>query len=286
MCASGGGIGPKKPMVAPDDQARRDVAPWLARFRVSVPELVAETGIAWVWKVSLGATTAALKVYKSANMKDEAPGVRFLQDAGPRAVRILAAAEGAVLMEWLGGPTLGDVMRDGDVTAADTLLAETACGLGPVAVSDGYARPEVWMRALLRSDPGGAFGAQRAMAEALLADAVPLRVLHGDLHHDNVVKGTDGWQAIDAKGVIGELAYELANGFRNPVGAENVWREPGRVKLRAVRWGERLGVTPVRMMRWAEVHLALSILWDGGDDTHVDYPMLEVFRGVRTELKP
>src|SRR5262249_36356362 len=43
-------------------------------------------------------------------------------------------------------------------------------------------------------------------------------LLHGDLHHMNVLKDdTRGWLVIDPKGVIGELAYETASILHNPI---------------------------------------------------------------------
>ena len=42
-------------------------------------------------------------------------------------------------------------------------------------------------------------------------------LLHGDLHHENIIqKGTD-WVMIDPQGVIGELAYEVGAYIRNPI---------------------------------------------------------------------
>jgi len=35
-------------------------------------------------------------------------------------------------------------------------------------------------------------------------------VLHGDLHHDNILKNNNHWIAIDPKGVIGDPAFEIA----------------------------------------------------------------------------
>ena len=37
-----------------------------------------------------------------------------------------------------------------------------------------------------------------------------LVVLHGDLHHDNILKDGDQWLAIDPKGIIGESEFEAA----------------------------------------------------------------------------
>lgn len=44
----------------------------------------------------------------------------------------------------------------------------------------------------------------------LLSSMRPLIFLHGDLHHDNVLKHGNEWVAIDPKGVIGEAEFEIA----------------------------------------------------------------------------
>ena len=42
-------------------------------------------------------------------------------------------------------------------------------------------------------------------------------LLHGDLQHYNVLLDKDrGWVAIDPKGVVGELEYEVGALLRNP----------------------------------------------------------------------
>jgi len=41
-------------------------------------------------------------------------------------------------------------------------------------------------------------------------------VLHGDLHHENILLGKDGWKALDPKGVIGEPAYDVGAFLTNP----------------------------------------------------------------------
>jgi streptomycin 6-kinase len=44
------------------------------------------------------------------------------------------------------------------------------------------------------------------------------RLLHGDLHHGNVLHDSErGWVAIDPKGVLGEPEYEIGVALRNPI---------------------------------------------------------------------
>jgi streptomycin 6-kinase len=42
-------------------------------------------------------------------------------------------------------------------------------------------------------------------------------VLHGDIHHGNILDaGQRGWLAIDPKGLIAERGFDFANMFCNP----------------------------------------------------------------------
>lgn len=42
-------------------------------------------------------------------------------------------------------------------------------------------------------------------------------ILHGDLHHENILQDNDHWVIIDPKGVIGDPIFELAAFLRNPI---------------------------------------------------------------------
>jgi streptomycin 6-kinase len=52
--------------------------------------------------------------------------------------------------------------------------------------------------------------AEESYAELSQSMAAPV-LLHGDLHHDNILTATrQSWLAIDPKGIVGEPAYETA----------------------------------------------------------------------------
>lgn len=53
--------------------------------------------------------------------------------------------------------------------------------------------------------------------DALLASTTDTVILHGDLHHFNILSSErDNWLAIDPHGVIGDPAFEVAAFMRNP----------------------------------------------------------------------
>ena len=103
--------------------------------------------------------------------------------------------------------------------------------------------------------------AQTMLADLLATTTEPVP-LHGDLHHENVIGSGSDWRVIDAKGLIGDPHYEVANVFRNPHGAEELALRPGRINRLADTFERQLGWDGHRVMRWAAVHSAISAIWD------------------------
>ncbi|MGR3758663.1 aminoglycoside phosphotransferase family protein [Roseobacteraceae bacterium NS-SX3] len=246
----------------------------LARFAISSPEPVAETAQARIWKVRrAGGTFAALKLYGPRGMGNEAQGFRFLAAAGGLAARVYAVAGRAALIEWLEGPPLADLpAAGGDRAAAAELLRIAQALHARPAGAAGYPRLEDWLAALFKLEflPGCPDGARadiircQQLARRLLAEPQDLRPLHGDLHHGNIRKGARGYCAFDAKGVLGERAYELANAFRHPRGLPELVRSPGRIAFLADLWTGEFAVPRQRLLQWAAVKCALSIAWRCG----------------------
>ncbi|MEM1160020.1 MAG: aminoglycoside phosphotransferase family protein [Pseudomonadota bacterium] len=187
------------------------------------------------------------------------------------AARVFAKDDIAVLLEWLPGPSLGDLVRAGEDRAATRHLGDVAAALRRAApeAHDDYPKLETWFTALfdLHCAPACPIDARadieacKVLARHLLATQTDFVALHGDLHHDNVRRGNRGWCAFDAKGVVGDPAYELANAFRNPDGGEAVYLDAGAQKYRASVWAGALGVSQNRLLAWAAVKCALSIAW-------------------------
>jgi streptomycin 6-kinase len=94
-------------------------------------------------------------------------------------------------------------------------------------------------------------------------------VLHGDLHHDNILSAEADWLAIDPKGVIGEPAYEVGALLRNP--GDLPLEQPIAFTLRRVdQLAERLSLNRDRLLAWADAQLVLSCVWlveDHGPDS-------------------
>ncbi|MEX0276643.1 MAG: aminoglycoside phosphotransferase family protein [Ruegeria sp.] len=255
---------------------------FLITWQLVAVEQVTESPHAQVWKVqTAGGEVAALKLYNRDDLGNEGPGIQLLQDWRDRgAVEILAAARSAILMEWLSGPSLGDIARGGEPERAMKLLAETAArlhlepngetaGLTPLdevfeAFFDCKFAPEC-PSGLKKDITRG-----REMARELLASPPSTVPLHGDLHFDNVIADGGKLKVIDAKGYVGDPAFELANALRNPKELTDLLRQPDHIRNCLTVYAQAMKVDRSRQARWAAAKCALSIFWRSGGAIDVD----------------
>ncbi len=111
--------------------------------------------------------------------------------------------------------------------------------------------------------------AEKLFAELLASSADPV-LLHGDLHHDNVLAAQEQrYLAIDPKGVLGEPAYEVGAFLRNPLPGLLEWESPRKLTERRVDMiVERLGFDRQRIIDWGFAQAVLSAIWcdEGGVD--------------------
>lgn len=92
------------------------------------------------------------------------------------------------------------------------------------------------------------------------------RLLHGDLHHHNVLLDNQrGWLAIDPKGVVGELAYEVGAAFRNPCERPAVFAARATIERRVGRFAGVLGLDAERVLGWAFAQAVLAAIWEVED---------------------
>jgi len=99
-------------------------------------------------------------------------------------------------------------------------------------------------------------------ASHLLANQRDTVVLHGDIHHGNILNfGLRGWLAIDPKGLVGERSFDYANIFCNP--DQEMATMPGRL-LRQTQVVAQIAQLPQRRLlawklAWAGLSAAFSI---------------------------
>ncbi|MEO7222143.1 MAG: aminoglycoside phosphotransferase family protein, partial [Devosia sp.] len=194
----------------------------MERWSLSAVEPVADTPRSWVLRADSETGTHALKLLKP-DGADEINGARLMQWWGGDGAAAITAIEGGdILMEWLDGETLADVVRadNGRDVEATEVVCEVVARLHRERAEP---RPSLWPLdqwfaglfdsdlAFLPAEARPQWRRAQALAKELLASTGEVVPLHGDLHHDNIVGGAGHWRAIDPKGLLGDPHYEVAN---------------------------------------------------------------------------
>ena len=238
-------------------------------------ERMLETPSSWIGFGSRAGRPVVLKVSRPGSDETRSGDAALgLGQAG--IVAVLAHTSGAVLLERLdpGTPLTRPVERGDDARATD-VLAEVAARLespGPAAgfptVADWGAGFDRYLASGAVEVPGELVTRGREVFRRLAHSQRRVRLLHGDLQHDNVLYDRRrGWVAIDPKGVNGEPDYELGAALRNPPGFADRLADPSVTRDRIGRFVARLGVDPDRVLGWAFAQAVLSMIWtweDGG----------------------
>jgi streptomycin 6-kinase len=213
-------------------------------------------------------TPAVLKlgVPTGDSLRGEAPALRAF--AGRGAVRLLRGDldRGALLLERAEpGGRLRDLVPHRD-TEATSIAANVMRELSRAAPAD---LPDLvtQARAFDRQPPGELTTRAAGLMRELCADAPARVALHGDLHHDNVLRSArGGWLAIDPHGLAGDPGYETAALLFNP---EPHDRDPARTALaprRAEQLADELAMPLDRVVAWGFVKAVLSEAWTAEED--------------------
>lgn len=124
-----------------------------------------------------------------------------------------------------------------------------------------------WFRGLERAAKirSEFFAKTYSIAESLLRSQQDIVVLHGDIHHANILDfGQKGWLAIDPKHIIGERSYDYVNLFLNP-NAEFALK-PGRLMKQLHLISNEADLDINRLLKWIISYAGLSAAWSIEDN--------------------
>ena len=192
------------------------------------------------------------------------------REGAPAMLKVAREADerwGAGMMVWWAGEgatgeaSLSDMERNGRDDEASRIICAVAARLH---APRNRRLPEIiplarWFQdlepAALRH---GAIPRQAtATARELLADPQDVVVLHGDLHHGNILDfGPRGWLAIDPKRLLGDRGFGFANIFCNPDLATTT--APERLSRQASVVADAAGIDRARLLKWIVAYAGLS----------------------------
>jgi streptomycin 6-kinase len=220
--------------------------------------------------VRYGGAPAMLKI--ATEQEEQRGGALMVWWDGNGAARVLAHDGNAMLLERATGTkSLAEMVECGDDDEASRILCVVAAKLHAPRSSPP---PELvplpkWFEALAlaAASQGGILARASRAAQALLSAPQDAAVLHGDIHHGNVLDfAARGWLAIDPKGLSGERGFDFANIFCNPDFA--LATATGRLARQASIVAKAAGMDRKRLLQWVLAYAGLSAAWfidDGGD---------------------
>jgi len=213
---------------------------------------------------------------------------------GNGVVRVYAFVPGASLLErLLPGSALTELSLDGRDDEATEIIADVIRRMPPVR-SVAWPTVQSWSlgfdRYIATADgqiPKQLVGEAHDLYVSLCDSQTRPRLLHGDLQHYNVLFDADrGWIAIDPKGVIGEIEYEVGAALRNPVERPELFATTAVVERRLAALTSKLGLDPARALAWGFAQAVLSAIWDVEDGfaIHPRHPAIQLAQAIRPLL--
>lgn len=252
------------------------------RWALTVAEPFEPLSYNWVAPATgAGGVPFVLKAgFPCRELRNEIEALRVYDGRGIARLVEFDAELGALLLERLQPGTMLESVED--ETEATTIAAGVMRQLWRPAPPDNtFPTVAAWGKGFerLRGAFGGGAGSFPAdlVAEAeetfmaLLASSADPVVLHGDLHHFNILSAErEPWLVIDPKGVVGEPAYEVGAFMRNTRAQIVAAANAGAMLSRRLDiFSEELGLDRQRLRGWAFAQAMLSAWWSYEDHGEV-----------------
>lgn len=261
-----------------------NLALFLTQWNLILEESPTPTKTGWIAKVIQQGRPCMLKFSK------HSAEIRALrQYNGQGAVCAIEATQDVVLLERaIPGTLLSELVRQGK--------DEEACHIWCDVVEKLHSQSEIKeifpsieslakdFKTLPPSLPRDLIEEARGGMDTLLKSQTKPILLHGDLHHDNIVYDEKrGWLAIDPQGNRGEAEYEVGAFFRNPREYPEICLNLAIIERRLDILGERLGFDRGRMIDWSFCQAVLAAIWSVEDGEKPEWAMdaAMAFRKIR-----
>lgn len=182
-------------------------------------------------------------------------------------VKVLAqdASAGALLLErLLPGTMLKEFFPDRDIEGT-TITANIINYFKSSQISSPLFLPVGDILMILDKDwpmIGRHLQKAKALRTSLLAMTPNQVLLHGDLHHENILQHGNTWRVIDPKGFIGDPAYECGAYIRNPFPGILVCQNMLTIiKKRIQMFADLLNLDERRIAEWTYVQAVVAACW-------------------------
>ncbi len=130
-----------------------------------------------------------------------------------------------------------------------------------------FPRLEKWTNGLQKAEntsfPARFISKARNNFDELFALSKQNFLLHGDLHHENILSAErEPFLAIDPKGIIGDIGYDISVFLNNPLGWVLSQSNPQKfLTSRVEQFAEAFKIEPQNLRKWAFAQMVLSAWW-------------------------
>ncbi len=257
------------------DELPENVAFIAAKYGLSELKPVSNLSYNYVLSGFQGSLPIILKLgLDIAAIKREAAALRSFSGFG--AVKVLAENEGLLLLERaVCGVSLKSYFPTREMESIRITAEVMKClHQAPLLGAGIFPNIKDWLKSLDKEWDMPAHYLQKArkLRDILLATAPKSVLLHGDLHHDNILQNGSEWVVIDPKGVIGDPSFEVAAFIRNPIpellDCENAL---SLIRTRINEFSKILGFDKQRIQGWCFVEAVLSYTWALEDGVDASY---------------
>lgn len=210
---------------------------------------------------------SVLKIFTEIGQEDEKGSLVFYRcfNAYP-CVKVFQADKNAVLMEALTTPNLYSFSARNQEQRASEVFVQLIREIQDAKV-DPALEDFSKLFSILKDGQSHSMDRAKYWAHGLLKTQERELVLHGDLHHENILKNSEGeFVCFDPKGYRGDPAYELATTLKNPWDYPAISHNLEILKQRIDYFSRELSLSKERIFKFFYIYLCLSILWADEDE--------------------
>ena len=271
-----------------------------AHWQIASASLLADTNSSHIWKATItGAenTPVIVKILKPAG-HEELRGAYYLRERdGHGAVRLLdlSLEPAMMLLEYAGDYDLKahlDAGHDAESIriAGDVIRTLHSPSRKPPPPELQSLRKHFKSLFDLADVLHGVYAEAARLALHLFNQPHQMIALHGDIHHENIIRSPRGWIAIDPHGLCGDAAFDCANLFYNPLDRDDLCLDMRRAANLAQHFSAIIGKSAAYILDYAFCYGCLSAAWhreDGNDaDEARELKIASALRKLRLETYP
>lgn len=190
--------------------------------------------------------------------------------------QVIAHDDHMIIMQCaMPGHTLREYFPDNDIEATKILCSIIKqIHTAPIPTKHHFLRLDELFRTLDNKleIPDKILTTAKNLRDKLLSTTKNDVLLHGDLHHDNILRNLDSWMVIDPKGFIGDPAFELAAYLCNPISQLLKSSQPRTlIENRINLCHAELSIDVARIVDWLYAKSVLCWAWSLEDHGDVSY---------------